>query len=795
MSTRRKSSRSESEYVENQSGWRFLFFSISIACIAGLAFRLYFSPTTIKSWVLQVMASQNTKLDVRFDTARLSLSRGAIPQLAIVLTHVEDVPEARCLTEPSVRIAELRIPVNVASLLSGHPTLGIVAGEDLMIDLDGIKRRCPSLTVSADRPRKPIAAHPPTKPSSSSESTEAPTKPAAATSDAPGVVWWRSEQLGALKKLVAGFDLSRVELRYEKKTKYIYLESFSVRSGGGEDSIRVSTDLLIPPEVSFGEEIPPLSIEADAKPTSASVRISATLNEGKLQAFAFLAPAADGELEIDARLNVTNAPLSTLVPLLSKAGLAKETFQPKFVWLDCEASIRGNFQRLFREHPLHLANCALAGNVGRIQLDAATRQPDGRWEPFSVRFAQVDLRRFLETFGAKGPDGVANDFGRLSGRLEMRSESDAHFEGMLERAQIRFSSRSVRAVQNVIRMGAKFDLRGERMTGVIDRVRLDQGIFAGSLVFDLDRELRSGDVKLNVEELKLDPIVQKVLVGGAIGSLTGQGEARIGEGHLLSVKGDWSVAEVDGIDYRIGEALFKTEFDADSATRDKVAGTLSHAFGDKLSGQFNDPLRDPTGGQPSGQFQVTLRAPLIEIHRGSNLFEAIRPLFFGHEFGVEWIPIREAVIHAVVSDRSGLRWNRGHGLMEEGKIQLSSVGALSRDRRLTGWVSIDYPLFKRLKWKLAGGSSRPLFVDDSKSLEDLRRRPRVDDAVLGLPMRKPMEPAGSVAARTTKSLRELGQKVIEKARQIVPGIDGPTDLETVPAAAAVAPATGTKSGE
>ena len=83
-----------------------------------------------------------------------------------------------------------------------------------------------------------------------------------------------------------------------------------------------------------------------------------------------------------------------------------------------------------------------------------------------------------------------------------------------------------------------------------------------------------------------------------------------------------------------------------------------------------------------------------------------------------------------------------------------------------------------------------MFVDDSKSLEDLRRRPRVDDTVLGLPMRKPMEPAGSVAARTTKSLRELGQKVIEKARQIVPGIDGPADPETVPAAAAVAPATG-----
>lgn len=724
--------RSKEKYVENQAGWQILFFSLAFAGVAGLGFRLYFSPDQVKEWVQTALARQHVKYDLDFERAELRLSRGAIPQLAIVLSKVSFAPHPECHPEPSLKVAELDVPFRFFQLLAGKVSVGIISGEDIVVDLDGFKKTCDD--------HAPTIAH---------ESTSAPTGVENAASS--GVQkkqlakpWWTPEQLASLQNLVSGFEFSRVELQFEERKKKVILESFELATAPGDDTVRLNTNLRIPPEVTYGEILPPLTIEADAKATSAEVSITAALSEGNLEAIANLAPGAGGGLDIEAKMSVADLPLSTTVPLLTKAGLVKDDFKPKFLWLDCTASIKGKFQGLLREQPLFFEGCSIDGNGGKIRVESAVRHPNGSFDPFRVAFQNVDLRKMVETFGAKGPDGIATDFGRVTGALEVKSAQEAKFDGVFEGAQVRFSNRSVRALQGVARMHAQVDMNGERMTGSLDQVELEHGRFDGHLRFDVARDFKAGSVKIQVKELLLNPLVQKVLVAGRIGSMGGDGEASIADGRLASVKGAWKVESIDGREFRLSDADVRTEY----------------------------------GG---GDFRVTLHAPKIELSRDSSLFVAGHPIFFGHRFNGEWIPIGKAVVRATVSESNGLQWERAEGTMEDGKIELVSVGALTRERALSGWVSVDYPSVKKLKWTLGGTSASPVFTDDSKSLSELRRRMRIDDGVLGLPSNGPEIEESAVSAvttKTTRSLRALGEKVIEKAKEIVPRSGAvPVDVE------------------
>lgn len=700
--------------------------------MVGLGFRLYFSPEQLKDWAVAALERHAEHYDIKFREAELSLARGSLPQFAIVLKGVEVGPRPVCTSVPALKISEVRFPLRMWKLLAGEVAIGTISGEELTFDIDAFKTKCLA-------EGKPAIESAPTSTAVSGERSLAavPEKTRAdETSDAKP--WWKAEQLEKLQRTVSGFEFNRVEIWFEKRSKRVVLESFALSSAVGEEFIHLTTDLRVPPEVTYGQVVPPLTIEADAKADSAEISVRAALSEGSLEGVARLRPDSNNQMLIDARVAVSDLPLSTTVPLLTKAGIVKENFRPRFLWLDCSAKIKGRFQGLFREQPIQLEDCSIEGNSGLIQVSSALRHPNGNWEPFQVRFENVDLRRMIETFGGKGPDGVASDFGRVSGALAVQSPREARFDGVFEGAQVRFSNRSVRALQGVTRMHAKLNLKDDRMAGSVDRVELDRGQFQGSLKFDADREFRTGSVKIDVESLILDPLVQKVLVAGEIGRMAGAGEASIADGKVASVKGDWRVEHLNGREFRFKNAQFRTEY----------------------------------GGN---DFHVTVKAPVLELSRFSSLFVAGRPLFFGHVFEGEWIPIADTTVRAIVSDTAGLEWESAEGKMENGKIGIVSAGSLDRDRQLSGWVSLDYPAVKKLKWAMSGVLTAPVFMDDSKSLTDLRARGAIDDAVLGLPTREKVASSGdstmrAVTVKTTRGLRQLGEKVIEKAREIVPKV-------------------------
>jgi hypothetical protein len=448
----KSNTRNKNLYVDSQAGWSLLLFTLTLSCVLGLSFRLYFSPDRVKGWVDTAISKQAHSVDLRFDTAQLRLSRGAMPELAIVLKNVEVAPSPDCHPEPSLKIAELYVPFRVMGFFLGKIQVGTVAAEDMKVDVDGLKERCSAAAL----PPLPAQA------AASGNDAAPPADDKKSASDNVRRVWWTEKQIRSIQSLVAGFDFKRVELQFEKQSKRIFFESFEVSSVEGEDLVRISSEVRVPPELTFGETVPSLKIEGQASSEKADLKIEAALSEGHLRAKAALLPAPENQIHIDTQVAVDDLPLSTLVPLLNKAGLLQQSMRPKFLWFDCEASISGQFQGLFKKNPLYLKNCNIEGDGTLVKVAAATRKPDGKWDPFRVDVAKVDLRRLLETLNIPGPDGVSENFGRLSGELKIDAADQAKFTGAIDGLQLRFSSRKVRALQLVNRIATEIEVKGDR---------------------------------------------------------------------------------------------------------------------------------------------------------------------------------------------------------------------------------------------------------------------------------------------------------------------------------------------
>jgi hypothetical protein len=734
--------RPDKDYVDGQAGWRVVFFAAAIACIAGLGFRLYFSPERIRHWVDDAIARQSLKVSMKFDSAELSLTRGSLPQLAVVLSHVEVAPAPLCHPEPSVKIGSLRIPVRISSLLSARIAVGIVSAADIFVDLDGLKVRCPS-TAQQNRlapKRVPADASPGVNPGEKTDeksSHEIATTPSFV--QAPAKPWWMPEQLKAVQNLVSGFEFSQVEVEFENKTKKVYLESFLAKSDPGEKVIHVKTAVRIPEDMTYGEKIPPLKISGDVEADAADIIVRAVLSEGSLESHARLSPAPEGQIAIDAHAAVKNVPLSTTIPILARAGIIKNTFKPRFLWLACEISVKGQFQGLLKKNPLKLDQCEVQGEGARVYLASAVRGPDGSWDPFTVELSNVNVARMIETFGASGPDGIVAEYGRLNGRIDVRAQDDAEFTGAITDMDLLFSNRNIRTLQKITTLATKIKLHGSHIIGAIDEVGLAGGEFKGGINFDITHSPVHGEIKARIESLRLSDAVQKLMFAGSVADISGEGAASIHDGSLQDVHGRLSLSDLESSGFKIHE----------------------------ISLQMGIALMSPTARTPSG-LNVSLRSPKIEVSGTSPLGAAIAPLFARHDSGdSDWLGVNEVQIHGVIPEDGGLRWEKARANLENGHTRLVSTGEFDRNGDLIAWIATEGSTgnSKARRWAVSGSLMKPILNEDNAT-------PHAGDSV--------GTEAMSMAKKTSREIRDLSEKVIRKARGFIPAGDAPTAPQKMP---------------
>jgi hypothetical protein len=701
MSTRTKITPTSSvpRYVESGVGLRVCFFLAALACVAGLGLRLYFHPERVKSIVEQALGSDAERLGLKFQSARLSLAQGSVPQIAVEVRDIEINPAHECRSEPSVRIARLFLPLDLTRLMRLQISLGTIASEDILVDLDALKTNC-SEKAQVSGPNN--ASTTSTGPLASATDNE---KPMAAVDS-----WWTMEHAESVRRVLEGVEFSRVTVLFEDATKKVYLESLAAEPGTMPGSVRFEANLVIPPELTYGERLPKLKIEATANPAAAEVKVRAALSEGALVVKGHLTAAPGGYLDADLQAAVSDVPVSTLVPLITKSGIIKGAFRPRFMWMNCQAAIRGRFQGLFVENSLTLSACEIEGKRAKIRIDEAVRLPDGTWKPFVVQMSNVDLAQLLDTFDSGLLDGVLSEYGRFDGEMRVKARHVAELSGKVKGAQIRFLSHNERAEQLVSQLHLRANARDGNVSGHLDQIELDRGVFVGHLNFSVTDGGKESSLHAEIKELKFSDDVQKILFGGKIASIKGEFAAKFVGNRLNVGHGQVRLEKLDTKDFRLDEVRVQIE-------------TL------QSGGQQADA--------PSPEIRLHAVLPQFAVRRDSLYFQGLGPVFFTHEFTDEWVKVDGMQLRGSMRERiaDGFQWTNARASLEGRKIRLTSAGSMNAQREIQGWLNVDFPSVRRLKWQLAGGFAKVELHASSSNLLELQKKGAIDDSRLGLSTR------------------------------------------------------------
>jgi hypothetical protein len=687
MKSRRQDQKQAREIRATQS-WRLFLFLVLLAVLCGMSIRLHFSPERLRGWMEEAIAAQPVRMNLAFGEARLRLANGALPQVAVELTQVRVIAAPDCQNQPSLTIARLRVPLRLSQLLLGRVAFGTVAAEDVVLDVDGFRSKCEIRPDSGLPEAVPnaVVANP---------------SPPSADGSQP---WWTEAQFESLAQTIEGVSFSRVNVEFERRSKIVQLDSFQLKARANKKDFHLRSHVKVPKELTQGEQLPDFEISADVKADRALVSLKGRVSEGKIAGEAEVTPLPNRELKIASKLSVSSLPLSTVVPLLTRAAVIKREMKPKFLWLNCEAEIAGRFQGLFLHNPLELKNCEVSGNGSKIRVDHATRLPGGRWGRFTGTIESADMRQMLETFSVTGLEGIATDFGKFDGHVEVENERSARLVGNIDGMRLRFSNHSERTVQSVRNIAADVSLHEDgRLTGEISKMEVEGGVFDGRVDFEFSKGADRGRIHLAVQKLKFRDEVQRLMVEGTLETIQGDLTAELIEGQLKELKGLINLKSLQAEDWTFANL--------------QVVPSVSKSSGVVLN----------------------LKSPELRLRSSSPIYIGAQSALFGKPFaatGVSEVPIRDVQVLAEVPLEGGFRWLKASGLIEQGRVRLTSEGRFNREHVLEGHLMVDYPLVKKLRWGLSGTVEDPSFtfqeISAGEKFNELVRQGGVTEKTLGL---------------------------------------------------------------
>lgn len=678
-----------SHEVSEQGGFRLLLVTALVACLIGTSIRLFLAPAKIESFIRAKIESSPVRDNLIFGSAEISLADGWWPDIAVILRRVEWRVQSECSPNTSpIRAQQMRVPLRLASLFTGRPSAGRAKIDDLAVDLDSLKRDC----VAGTRVGTPQVNAP-----SDSSSFASENRGKLAPHENVVTELWSEADQKKIAAMITGLRISRGEVYFEDRMKSVVLEDFAATWRG--ESLNVSTSIKFPPSTVFGETLPPFNVSGVVNRSDIQAEIRAELSEGTLEASAQMKPvitaAGSRELEADLKLAVSDLPLSVVTPLLIKSKIVAADFHPKFVWLDCNADVRGIFSKILIENPVSLSDCSLSGQAGRLALAKAIRQPNGQWDPFTVKAEKIEIARVLHTFGRQGPTGVFANFGFVSGALDFESPNQMKARGSVTGSIIRFAGGEGVALQTVAIEKLEASLLASRWKFVFEQFKPDGGKADLKVEADVDAEGRDAKVDVVFQELKLNPRVEKVIFTGPVAKMSGTINFSLGsfreteEARLTKLKSSMTVSGLEGTELTSDEVKFESHLAKGEGAKEEI--------------------------------EVFAKTPRIEVLKTGRLFKLLEPSLLG--WSGDTVASGDRLVLGKVAVRgrfreSGFQWSLATALVGP-SVRLASRGRVFRDHAIDAELEASYPLAARLKWNVSGTWLMPSFSGTSPELGTL----------------------------------------------------------------------------
>ncbi|MFN7728326.1 MAG: hypothetical protein ACK5P7_04145 [Bdellovibrio sp.] len=506
-----------------------LFWSLAgtlTVLFVGLAFRATFSSEKITALVHQAAGQVHKDVKIEFASAALSLSDGLFPELAVVINNVRASVDLPCQMSPELNVDQVRLPLEIMELIRGRVRLATVEIGHSDLVLQEIPESC------ARAPAIETSASPAPAPSSAKGTQKAPLEVAAEKRNPVENILIKSVRVQAPNERLSGLEIRRVRVNARPELK----------------TLQAKGTLILPTESLAGDYGSSADFTIDYRDLPEpflELRAQGTWREGTYRLKA--------ESEVQKRTSkidfkAEHLPLSPLVTLLHRENGVTADLSGKQAWISFHLSTaEGEAQPLGPLMRLNLKDLKLEGDLGEIESDKISFEQVSplKMKPFKIGLRGVRLEKIFSFLQIPIQTPILGELGSFNGLLSYQDDKHYELAGENSGLQFVFSNRGSREIQTLSLIGGKAIFRNEEWSVLIDRIRPLEGLFLGSVKVKADRYWKSVHAVLDIDEMSLQPNVQKLMTGGgSLGAWSGEIDGVLQSGTVQKLKGHLLVTDL-----------------------------------------------------------------------------------------------------------------------------------------------------------------------------------------------------------------------------------------------------------
>lgn len=674
--------------VADQPGLGRSLKAIALAVVLGVLFRSAFSEEALNEQIRKAAANVHAGMSIDFARADLSLADGPFPEFAIVVEGVKVSSDELCWLSPVAEVDELRLPLNLWRLLSGHVEITEVKLGQVNLQLRTTPEECKQVPQLSDAKPSPVnapGAQSKSSPAETSAETAVPTestksKIAQSTEEAPlfqppdsrgpvSSISVFSLQVQYLPMPFTSFEIDRLRIDRLSETPLSLKTVGELNLGGATLS---------------GDYSSKARFEIDYSHPHVQLNLSGTWREGT---YSLNVDSEIEKKEIDLNGSIDHLPLSQILPFLKKYNILKGQYDGRQVWLNLrfKSPVRSRWQDGV---PIEVERLSFEGDLGNIESNGFHIR---RWHPLEFSNTEIKLRglqveQLLKLFGQTEIPKSFGALGELNGVLKLEGAERLQLSGEYSGLELIFSNRGERRTQVISLMTGVLNFDQGRWNLTIPSIRPYEGLFIGELYLEGNNDTQNIRGRLNIDEMHLGPEVQALMSGGgSLGRWAADLETSWSRGRVQSVRGQVLAQDlnIDGV-------------------------TVSR-------------LRSSVNGGASGILNIELRTQEVLIDKNSPARRFLMPIVYPNSdtpqsLSADW---KSSPLHLVIDTKNddSLSWKL-RPLAFKG-FQLRSEGGWNSTGDLTGTVNVkrkDPPNDPRKEvetnWKVEGRRDAPVFTEE-----------------------------------------------------------------------------------
>ncbi|HEX7673506.1 MAG TPA: hypothetical protein VF412_05015 [Bdellovibrio sp.] len=506
--------RSDKYLVTEQPGMRVLIIGLILSFFIGYIVKSVLSPSRVSAQIEKAAGHIHKDIKVRFDDAQVSLSDGILPRFSVVIKNAEMESDQACWMSPILQIDELRLPISIWGLVTGHSLIKAVEADNVTLTLRGNIKDCERKQEEA-KEEKPAPA--------------------------PLVTLSQNQQAEKYQNAVNELSIRDFKIVLNEYPQYpSELLDFVVKVKSFEPKvIEVTAKTHLLKDESVGDYLSHANLFIEYKESPEQQVQSHFFGNWREGHYSMIANYTIADHLLNIETDLKHIPLSQVLSLLQKYNLVSKDLNGKQVWISANARMTADAQKL-REAPLEVKNFLVEGDLGEMyseQITFTSLDPL-KYRPIGIDVKKMRVNQLLNFLNRNQSHKILGDLGSFSGRAEIKSENSIHLAGEHTGLEFIFSNKGQRELQVIDRMLGDIDLQGDFWTFQVNRVEPRNGTFLGNVKMKADRDFKTVDLKAHIDEITFAPAIQKLMTnGGEVGLASVNADAKVENGNLSYLKG------------------------------------------------------------------------------------------------------------------------------------------------------------------------------------------------------------------------------------------------------------------